>query len=110
MPAGFWVSCSTLAAVFLVSDTAACLHDLTKDDPAPWTDACTESWSSLCSCFAYVTLMHHPDFDRPFHVYFDASLRGIGGLLLQMHLDPNLWPSVRAGCSLQRLLKLSRTL
>jgi hypothetical protein len=39
--------------------------------------------------------MHHPDFDQPFHVYFDASLRGIGGLLLQKHVDPNLWPSVQ---------------
>jgi hypothetical protein len=31
--------------------------------------------------------MHHPNFDLPFHVYFDASLCGIGGQLLQMHGD-----------------------
>jgi RNase H-like domain found in reverse transcriptase len=27
--------------------------------------------------------MRHPDHDKAFHVYFDASLRGIGGLLVQ---------------------------
>ena len=32
---------------------------------------------------AKATLMHHPDPTLPYHVYFDASIRGIGGMLGQ---------------------------
>jgi hypothetical protein len=35
--------------------------------------------------------MHHPGFRLPFHVYFDASLRGVGGVLMQER-DSMMYP------------------
>ena len=67
------------------STLASCLYDVTKDTPDEWTSACTESWNILRACLANATLMRHPDPSLPFHVYFDASLTGIGGLLMQDH-------------------------
>jgi hypothetical protein len=78
------------------ADTAACLHDLTKDGPALWTHACTESWNTLCSYLSHAFLMHQPDFDLPFYVHFDAFLRGIVELLLQLHGDE---PKLVAYCA-----------
>ena len=36
-------------------------------------------------------MMYHPDFKHPFHVYSDASIRAIGGVLIQIiegHIHP----------------------
>jgi hypothetical protein len=76
------VLCSTSADLFHVS--------------VPWQHHCLISskirhlhghqsapWEQLKTCLSRATLMFHPDFSVPFHVYFDASLRGIGGLLVQ---------------------------
>jgi hypothetical protein len=65
------------------SALAAVLFDQLKDNAPSWTDECTLRWQQLKTCLQKATLMHHPDFDQPFHVYTDASLRGIGGVLLQ---------------------------
>jgi hypothetical protein len=65
------------------SETAAVLYDCTKAEPVPWTPRCTQAWRTLCTCLSRATLMRHPDFRKPFHMYFDASLSGIGGMLAQ---------------------------
>ena len=62
---------------------AAPLYDCTKDDPSAWTDECAVAWDQLRTCLAKATLMHHPDPTLPYHVYFDESIRGIGGMLGQ---------------------------
>ena len=71
------------------SETAAVLFDVTKDPPhdCQWTADCTTAWNTLKTCLMHATLalMRHPDFKLPFHVYFDASLHGIGGMLAQEH-------------------------
>lgn len=67
------------------SHLAALLHDQTKDNAPDWTDDCTHAWNQLRVCLSRSTLMFHPDFDLPFHVFFDASIRGIGGLVAQEH-------------------------
>jgi hypothetical protein len=64
-------------------DLASILYDQTKDDAPPWTEACTTAWNSLRTCLQRATLMHHTDFRLPFHVYFHASLCGVGGILMQ---------------------------
>ena len=74
------------------SDTAAVLYDVTKDSPAPWSDQCTAAWNALKACLLHAAMMHHPDFSKPFHVYFDASITGIGGLLAQ-DVDGNMCPA-----------------
>ena len=32
--------------------------------------------------------MHHPDFALPFHIFRDASIRAVGGVLMQLHVNP----------------------
>jgi hypothetical protein len=70
---------------------AAPLYDLTRNPPALWTAECTENWQKLKACLANAVLMYHPDTSLPYQVYFDASIRGIGGLLAQ-ELDGALLP------------------
>lgn len=65
------------------SDQAAVLHDQTKDDGPEWSEHCAASWHALKQCLRNATLMFHPDADRPFHVFSDASIRAIGGVLMQ---------------------------
>jgi hypothetical protein len=56
------------------------LFDQLKDNAQSWTRECTLRWQQRKTCLQKATLMHHPDFDKLFHVYTDASLRGIGGV------------------------------
>ena len=67
------------------ADMAACLYDQTQDDAPVWTSACTDAWEALKLCLKRATLMFHPDPSKEYHVYFDASLRGVGGALMQYH-------------------------
>ena len=62
---------------------AACLYDCTRDEPAAWTDECTIAWDQLRACLRATTLLYHPDPTVAYHVYFDASIRGVGGMLGQ---------------------------
>ncbi len=62
---------------------AAPLYEQTKDDPPLWSASCDTSWSQLVRCLVTATYAYHPRFDLPFHVYTDASLRGVGGVILQ---------------------------
>ena len=73
------------------SAIAACLHDQTKDDAPPWSSECTAAWQALCTALKRATLMHHPVPTEEYHVYLDASIRGIGGVLMQYH-DGQLCP------------------
>jgi hypothetical protein len=66
------------------SQLAGPLYDLTKDPPGQCTNECSENWHKLKSCLSGAVLMYHPDPAIPFHVYFDASIRGIGALLAQV--------------------------
>jgi hypothetical protein len=51
------------------SALAAVLFDQLKDNAPSWTDECTLRWQQLKTCLQKATLMHHPDFDQPFHVH-----------------------------------------
>ena len=67
--------------------TANPLFDQLAANPGPWGSACDDAWLSLTKALSSVVLCHHPKFDRPFHVYTDASLVGIGGVLAQVMDD-----------------------
>lgn len=73
------------------SELAACLHDQTKDNAAPWSEKCTNAWKMLSVALQSATLMHHPDFDKPFHVFSDASIIALGGVIMQTQ-DKELCP------------------
>jgi hypothetical protein len=69
------------------SALAVCLHEQTQIEAPPWTEECTAAWKFLKDCLSKATLMRHPDFTKPFHVFSDASIRSIGGVLMQYHGD-----------------------
>jgi RNase H-like domain found in reverse transcriptase len=65
------------------SHLACVLHAHTQLDPPVWSPECTEAWNTLKRCLQEATMMYHPDFTLPFHVYSDASTKAIGGVLIQ---------------------------
>jgi hypothetical protein len=73
------------------SDLAAPLSDQTKDEAPRWTDECTETWHKMKTLLENATMMYHPDFKHPFHVFSDASIRAIGGVLIQI-IDGKVHP------------------
>jgi predicted aspartyl protease len=62
---------------------ACCLHDQTADSAPDWSSRCTAAWESMKRVLCSATMMHHPDFTLPFHVYSDASIQAVGGVLMQ---------------------------
>ena len=57
---------------------------MTCDTPSEqWGDKHTQAWETMRQALCNATLMHHPDPQRPYHVYTDASIRAIGGVLIQ---------------------------
>jgi RNase H-like domain found in reverse transcriptase/Reverse transcriptase (RNA-dependent DNA polymerase)/Integrase zinc binding domain/gag-polyprotein putative aspartyl protease len=73
------------------SDVAAPLSDQTKDDAPDWSDECTRAWNSMKVLLVNATMMYHPDPEHRFHVYSDASIRAIGGVLIQV-IDGKIHP------------------
>ena len=67
------------------SELCFSLTNQTHINPPKWTDECARAWNQLKSLLSKATLMYHPDFTKPFHVYSDASIRAIGGVLIQNH-------------------------
>ncbi len=66
------------------ADIAVPLYQQTQKDPPLWTEACTHAWNTLKEVLKQATLMYHPDFSLPFHVYSDVSLTACGGVLIQI--------------------------
>ena len=73
------------------SAMAAPLTDQTKDEAPVWTDECTQAWNTMKTLLANATMMYHPDFRYPFHVFTDASIRAVGGVLIQI-IDGKVHP------------------
>lgn len=65
------------------AELATCLHTQTSNEAPEWSDECTAAWEAMKSVLCKATLMYHPDFNKPFHVYFDASIRAVGGVIMQ---------------------------
>lgn len=52
--------------------------------PQDWTPACEEAFEGLKSALLNSVVVAHPDFDRPFVHFTDASLDGLGAVLSQV--------------------------
>ena len=65
------------------------LYQQMRDDPPPWSPDCEVAWETLRKLLSEHTMMYHPDFSLPFHVFTDASVYAIGGAILQKHKPPD---------------------
>lgn len=72
------------------SRVAAPLHALTtgtatqKDRPVQWTEGCQVAFDKLKRALVSPPVLAYADFSRPFHLYTDASLDGLGAVLSQV--------------------------
>ena len=68
------------------ADRAVALNDLTKSS-APnkvrWTEECDRAFRDLKDAVCTHSVLHSPDFDKPFTLQTDASGVGLGAVLLQ---------------------------
>lgn len=75
---------------------APLLERLNSKTPLPWTAHCTQAFGQIKAALINATSLHHPDLNRPFHLYTDASDYAYGGVLMQEH-DDHLHPVAWAG-------------
>ncbi|KAJ0408806.1 hypothetical protein P43SY_000702 [Pythium insidiosum] len=62
----------------------ASLNRLTSTKvPFTWLPSDTDAFRAIQKAFAQAVLLAFPDFDKPFHVFADASGRQIGGIITQ---------------------------
>ncbi len=65
-------------------EVAAPLTDLTKGEVKfQWTDEQEEAFQQLKDLVCRATMLAHPKFDEPMHLFTDASCRGLGAGLFQ---------------------------
>lgn len=67
------------------SKLAAPLTNLTKQVGTleTWTDECAQSFQGLKDALCQAPTLLHPDWDKPFEVIADASIIGLGAVLMQ---------------------------
>lgn len=68
------------------ADRAVVLNDLTKasaPNKLKWTDECDKAFRDLKDAVCANSVLHTPDFDKPFTLQTDASGVGLGAVLLQ---------------------------
>jgi hypothetical protein len=56
---------------------------LEKEAKFNWSPQCEEAFLTLKKLLTTTPVLAHPDIDKPFDVYCDASGMGIGGVLMQ---------------------------
>jgi hypothetical protein len=60
---------------------------LKKNNNYNWNNDCTLAFEDLRNCLLKDPILAFPDFNRPFIIRTDASIKGIGGVLLQREED-----------------------
>ena len=73
----------------------------TSKDKLPWTTQCSESFQAIKNALVHATVMRHPDLNKPFHIYTDASDFAFGAVLTQEH-DGEICPVAWAGRRMTR--------
>ena len=77
------------------------LHSLTRKGAVfTWTDQCKEAFTVLLSKLISAPVLCYPDFSRSFCLETDASIKGLGAILSQRHLDGKLHPVAYASRAL----------
>ena len=73
---------------------APLLQRIKSKEQLPWTMQCDKSFSDIKQALVNATVMRHPELNRPFHIYTDASDYAYGAVLTQEHegkLCPVAW-------------------
>ena len=65
---------------------------LKKDQEYIWTEECNESFIKLKDSLISSKVLAHPDFNKTFYLFTDASDKGIGSCLMQADKNANLRP------------------
>ena len=71
------------------AEIAAPMYEATKERPrfakwdTVWTPACTEAFHKLIKALTEAPVLKYPEFDKPFHLFCDASDYGVGNTLEQ---------------------------
>ncbi len=69
------------------------LHNLTKKNAKfVWSEKESTAFRILKENLAAMVMNSHPKYDRPFHIWSDASTKGIGGFIAQYDDDQKLNP------------------
>lgn len=55
--------------------------------PQDWTPACEKAFEDLKAALLHCVVLAHLDFEKPFILSTDASLDGLGAVLLQVPVD-----------------------
>ena len=71
--------------------TLSALTSNTKPDVIDWTDEAIIAFNELKQRCQSVDTLTHPDMNKPFHVFTDASKYGLGGMLAQ-EIDGKIKP------------------
>jgi hypothetical protein len=86
---------------FVVAKIAFPLHALTcKDAKFQWSEECQAAFNSLKEAITRAPVLAYPDFDLDFTLETDASVKGLGAVLMQRHSDQTLHPVAFASHSL----------
>jgi hypothetical protein len=56
---------------------------LEKEAKFKWSPQCEEAFLTLKQLLTTAPVLAQPDIEKSFHVYYDASSTGIGGVLMQ---------------------------
>jgi hypothetical protein len=60
---------------------------LKKDTPYEWTESQQEAFEKLREKLTQAPIVQYPDFSKPFYLYTDASIIGLGAVLAQKDND-----------------------
>ena len=71
-----------------LADMATPLHTGVHKTPFQWTNAEQDAYDCLKKMLTKVPVVQPPNWQKPFHVFFDASDVAIGSSLMQL-MEPN---------------------
>ena len=92
---------------------APLLQRIKTKEQLPWTTQCDKSFQDIKQALVNATTMRHPDLNRSFHIYTDASDYAYGAVLTQEHegtLCPIAWIGRKMATSEENYYTLEKEL